>query len=114
MSNERSPREVCSMTIGIVYAVGSWKLMSRSLLGPGAGAGRHLLGAADDVVDEAVVLGLFGREPAVAVGVLLDLLDRLAGVEGDALLHRALRVEHLLGLDGDVGRGATDAAGRLV
>jgi hypothetical protein len=37
------------------------------------------------VVDEAVVLGLLRREPAVPVGVLLDLLDRLAGVEGDAL-----------------------------
>ena len=39
----------------------------------------------DDVVDEAVVLGLLGGEPAVAVGVGLDLLERLAGVEGDAL-----------------------------
>ena len=40
----------------------------------------------DDVVDEAVLLRLLGGEPAVAVGVLLDLLDRLAGVEGDALV----------------------------
>ena len=32
------------------------------------------------VVDEAVLQGLLGGEPAVAVGVRLDLLDRLAGV----------------------------------
>src|SRR5919112_5538958 len=100
MSNERSPRDVCSMTIGIVYAVGSEKVI-RSSSGPCAGAGRHLLGAADDVVDEAVVLGLLRGEPAVAVGVLLDLLHRLSGVERDPLLHDALGVEHLLGLDRD-------------
>ena len=30
-----------------------------------------------DVVDEAVLQGLLGREPAVALGVGLDLLDEL-------------------------------------
>src|SRR5512135_717506 len=74
----------------------------------------HLARAGDDVVDEAVVPRLVRGEPAVAVGVALDLLDRLAGVVGDPLLHRALRVKHLLGLDRDVGRGAADPAGRLV
>src|SRR3712207_7580499 len=35
----------------------------------------------DDVVDEAVLAGLFGGEPAVAVGVALDLLDALRSEE---------------------------------
>ena len=42
-----------------------------------------------DLVDEAVLLGLLGGEPAVAVGVALDLLDGLAGVLGDELGHLA-------------------------
>ena len=49
-------------------------------------------------------------QAASAAAVLLDLVHRLAGVEGDALGHRLLHVQHLLGLDGDVGRGAPDAA----
>src|SRR6059058_3592206 len=76
--------------------------------------GRHLVGPGHDVVDEAVFLGLVSREPAVAVGVLLDLLDRLAGVEGDPLLQDLLRVEHLLGLDRDVTRGAAETTRWLV
>src|SRR6202035_5039523 len=51
-------------------------------------------GAADDVVDEAIVLGLHCRVPAVAVGVLFDLLDRLTGVVGGALEQRLLHVQH--------------------
>src|SRR3954462_6862725 len=75
--------------------------------------GRHLVGPGHNVVDEAIVLGLVRGEPAVAVGVLLDLLDRLTGVEGDPLLQDLLRVEHLLGLDRDVARGATETTRRL-
>ena len=63
----------------------------------------------DDVVDHAVLLRLLGREPAVALGVGGDLLDRLAGVVGDQLGHAALGVGELLGLDGDVGRLAAQA-----
>src|SRR5690242_20863357 len=48
-------------------------------------SGRHLDGAADHLVDEAVLLGFLRGEPAVAVRVLLDLLDRLPGVVGGAL-----------------------------
>ena len=39
----------------------------------------------DDLVDEAVLASLLGGEPAVAVGVGDDLVDRLAGVLGDQL-----------------------------
>src|SRR5215467_3200348 len=78
---------------------------------PGCG---DLDGAADHLVDEAVVLGLLGGEPAVAVGVPLDLLDGLPRVVGDALEQRPFDVKKLLGLDLDVGGGAADAPGRLV
>ena len=50
--------------------------------GERAALARHHLAPLDDhVVDDAVVLGLLGREPAVALGVGPDLLDVLAGVE---------------------------------
>src|SRR3954453_9800419 len=64
---------------------------------------------ADDVVDKPVLEGLLRGEPAVAVGVLLDLLDALAGVEGLQLVELALGPPEQVGLDGDVGRGAADA-----
>src|SRR6185369_14241167 len=49
-------------------------------------------GGADDLVHQAVVFRLFGGEPAVAVGVVLDLLDALTGVERGPLLDRPLGV----------------------
>src|ERR1700749_4816396 len=63
---------------------------------PGELGRGDLEGAADHVVNEAIVLGLRCRVPAVAVGVLLDLLDRLASVEGGPLEQRLLHVQHLL------------------
>src|SRR3954452_21871669 len=68
---------------------------------------------ADPAVHEAVGLSLLRREPAVAVGLLLDPLDELTGVPRDQGLHVVLGVDHLLGLDGDIGRRAADAAVRL-
>jgi hypothetical protein len=62
------------------------------------------------VVDEAVLLRLMRGEPAVAVGVELDLLDRLAGVERLELGQLLLQQEALLGLDLDVGRRAAEIA----
>ena len=57
---------------------------------------------------------LLGGEPAVALGVGLDLLERLPGVLGDQLGHAPLGVGELLGLDGDVGGLAAQAGERLV
>ena len=51
-----------------------------------------------------------GGEPAVAVGVGLDALERLAGELGVEPVHLLLRQGELLGLDGDVGGAAADAA----
>ena len=45
-----------------------------------AAAAGHLAGGLDDVVDEPVLERLGRGEPAVAVGVLGDLLDGLAGL----------------------------------
>ena len=78
---------------------------------PAAARGRRTV---DDLVDEAVLAGLVGGEPAVAVRVGLDALERLAGVEGDALGHHPLQVDDLLGLDGDVGRLALHGPRGLV
>ncbi|MPM27315.1 hypothetical protein SDC9_73825 [bioreactor metagenome] len=66
------------------------------------------------MVDEAVLEGLLRGEPPVAVGVRLDLLQRLAGVLGDELGHLLLRGQQLLGVDLDLGGGATDGTQWLV
>src|SRR5699024_10522485 len=91
----------------------SARLSCRAGLPSGLLAG-SVRGGLVDVVDEAVLLGLGRREPAVAVGVGLDLLHALPGVLGDELGHLLLDVQHLLGLDLDVGGGAADPAGGLV
>ena len=66
------------------------------------------------MVDEAVLQRLLRGEPAVAVEVGDDLLDRLAGVAGDQLRHLLLVPAEQLGLDRDVGLGAADTRGGLV
>src|SRR3954454_15626213 len=104
MSATRVPAVASYMSVSLIVTMRSG---DRAL-------GGHLAGERDLVVDEAVVLGLVGGEPAVAVGVLLYLLDGLPGVEGDPLLQDLLGVEHLLSLDRDVTRGAAETAGRLV
>src|SRR4051812_44647010 len=65
-------------------------------------------GGGDDVVDEAVLAGLLGGEPAVAVGVALDLLDALPGVLGLQVVDVPLEAPQHVGLDGDVGLRAPD------
>src|SRR5262245_32931800 len=79
-----------------------------------AAAAVDLSCGADHVVHEPVLLSLLGREPAVPVRVTLDRVHGLAGVTGDQLGHLALRVEHLLGLNLDVGCGPAEATGRLM
>ena len=69
---------------------------------------------ADDLVHQAVFLGLHGRQVAVALGVLGDPLDRLAGVLGEDLVDDLPALDDLLGLDLDVGDLAADLAVGLV
>src|SRR3954451_12017186 len=92
----------------------SWSSGPRcSVVGDRVGAVGHG-GLADDVVDEAVLEGLGRGEPPVAVGVLLDLLDRLPGVLRLELVELLLGAAEQVRLDGDVGRGAADAGRGLV
>src|SRR4051812_47067001 len=73
-----------------------------------AGAG------ADDLVDEAVVLGRLGGEPEVAVGVPADALDGLPGPFGEDRVDSFPEERELPGMDLDVAGGALDPAVRLV
>ena len=66
--------------------------------------------AREDPVDQAVLDGLLGGEEAVAVHVVVDLLDRLAGVVGVDLVDALAQLEDLAGVDLDVGRLALEAA----
>ena len=50
--------------------------------------GKHL-------VDQSVILRLAGRQPVVAVGVLLDLLDRDARVDREDFVQLALGFQNL-------------------
>ena len=50
------------------------------------GSARHVAATGDHVVDDAVLAGFLGREPAVALGVGGDLFDRLTGVLGEEFL----------------------------
>src|SRR5439155_521036 len=69
------------------------------------------LAVVDHFVDQAVPDGFLGAHEAVAVGVLLDPVQRLAGVVGEDLLEAALEVEDLSRADLDV-RGLSAEPGR--
>src|SRR3954468_3761971 len=56
---------------------------------------RHLEGV-EHLVDEPVLDGLLGREDLVAVDVLADLFDRLAGGVGQHLFHQLTHPEDLV------------------
>src|SRR5947207_364210 len=102
------PGKFMGFTCTVLVMSSGWVRLrgSPEASGPGAAPARHAGGVVHDVVQQAVVPGLLGREPAVAVGVLGDLLDALPAVLGDELGHPPLGVEQLLGLDLDVGGGA--------
>src|ERR1051325_3078247 len=58
----------------------------------------------EDVVDEALLLGLDRAHEVVALRVGLDALDRLTRVLDQQLVQLVARPEDLLGVDVDVGR----------
>jgi len=68
----------------------------------------------EHLVDQAEGLGLVGGEEFVALDILLDLLERLAGIMGHELVHPVADAQDLAGLDLDVASHALGAAGRLV
>src|SRR5947209_18779479 len=114
MSIARSSRPLRSMTIGINGMGGSpgmkrsaWMNWTRTGRVDGSGD-RGLVGlggrdVADDLVDQAVFLGLDRRHVAVSLGIPDHPLDRLAAVPGEDLVDVLLVGQDLLGLDLDVG-----------
>src|SRR5438309_1096999 len=68
----------------------------------------------DDLVDDAVLLGLLGTHEEITLHVAIDDLDRPAGVEGEDLVDAAAHSEDLLRVDLDVGGLPGETAGRLV
>src|SRR6516225_12374848 len=81
--------------------------------------GRPYLGTAlqvrENVVHEAILLGLFGREELVPLDIAADLLLVPAAVPGDDALHRTAHPKDLPGLDLQVtGLPIATLGGRLV
>src|SRR5690242_16734613 len=68
----------------------------------------------DDLVDQAVVLGFIRRKEEVALGVALDLFQRLASAVRKDLVHLRLGLEDVARMDLDVGRLALRSAEHLV
>src|SRR3954447_9663351 len=77
---------------------------------------RRRLAADEDLVDQAVLLGLVGGEDLVALDVGANLLDAAAAVQGERVLEPAPHPQDLVGLDLDVARlpVVTAGHGRLV
>src|SRR5512145_3006350 len=74
----------------------------------------QLVDRGDDLADQAVLLGGLGGHPEIALGILLDLLQRLAGLLGDDAVQTGTHLENLFGLDLEIGGAAAGAAGRLM
>src|SRR4051794_6234729 len=79
---------------------------------PGHGSVKSVL--LDDPVDDPVLLGLLRGHEVVALGVLGDLLDRLARVLGDDLVELLAQLDDLAGVDLNVGGLALETRGDLV
>src|SRR5690606_27564131 len=86
---------------------------NRSGPGPLLRLGRQLL-VGDDLIDEAILLGLTWRHEVVALGIVLDPRDILAGVLGQEAVEGVPRAQDLLGVYVDVGRLALKSAQGLV
>src|SRR5712691_1145237 len=108
MSNARSPSGVFSTTVGIVY----WPMSEPRC--PSRSGWTDVVEPLHDVVDDPVLLRLFGIEPAVPLAVALHGRDRLAGVLGDQPQHRRASALELLGVDLHVGGRAAETGRALV
>src|SRR5262245_5513371 len=73
-----------------------------SLGGDLGGGERGLLPARQHAVDQAVLLGLLGRQDLVTIDVLADQREVTAGVRRDHLLEQRAHAQDLAGLDLDV------------
>src|SRR5450755_5111186 len=68
----------------------------------------------DHPIDDSVVLGLLGAHEVIPFGVLLDLLNRLAGVMGDDLIQAPPDIDDLARVDLDVGGLSLEARGHMM
>ena len=68
----------------------------------------------DHLIDQAVVLGFLGGQEVVALGVVLDLFQRLARALGQDLVQALAGLEDLACVDLDLGGLTLHAAQRLV
>ena len=66
------------------------------------------------VIDQAVVLCFLGRHEPIAVGVLLDFLQRMAGVLEEDRVESFFNLAEFLGVDHDILGGPFHAGQRLV
>src|SRR3954465_10147202 len=82
---------------------------SKARLSDPLGIGREGRGAVDDVVDQAVVASLLRAHEPFGVCIVLELLERLAGVPLIDLVELLLHADEFLRMDEDVGRGALHA-----
>ena len=64
----------------------------------------------DDLIDQAVGLGFLRGHIMIALGVQLDLLQRLAGILAEHTVHLFTDMHHVLGVDLDIGGLAGKAA----
>ena len=64
----------------------------------------------DNLIDQAVFLGFQRGHIVVALGVQLDLLQRLAGVIAEHVIHLIADIHHVLSVDLDIGGLAGKAA----
>lgn len=80
----------------------------------GLGFGVGHFSAGENFVDEAVGDGVFGGHVVIAIGVVFDLLDGLAGVMGEDAVEAFFQIEHEADGAFDVGGGAAGATGDLV
>ena len=76
----------------------------------GGGSYMMLFSLFDHLVDNAVLFGFLGREPEVAVGIVSDLREWLAGNLREYLIHSFLGLKYLLSGDLDVCCLASNAA----
>src|SRR5271167_14722 len=74
----------------------------------------YLRSSRDYFVNQSVFHRFGGADDEVAVGVLGDALDGLAGVLGEHVVQHVLHPQDLTGLDLDVRGLSPDAAPRLV
>ena len=55
-----------------------------------------------DLIDDAILLGLFRVHEEVAIDILLDARERLSGILGEDLVQRRACLQDMLGADLDV------------